>query len=158
MNLVPQAEYVLAGINQGGNLGADIFLSGTVAAAREAALLGKPSVAISQYVARGRKVDWELTAQRARTALGAVLSRKPEPYTFWNVNLPHPPEGMPDPAVVFCSIDNHPLPVQFRKEGSQYFYCGDYHLRPRSPGSDVAECFGGKITASKISMATIGTC
>jgi len=38
----PEVDWVLAGINRGGNLGADLFSSGTVAAAREAALLGKP--------------------------------------------------------------------------------------------------------------------
>ena len=43
-------DWVLAGVNRGGNLGSDLFTSGTVAAAREAAYLGKPAIAISQYV------------------------------------------------------------------------------------------------------------
>src|SRR5207248_657733 len=33
-----EAEWVVAGVNEGGNLGADVYLSGTVAAAREASL------------------------------------------------------------------------------------------------------------------------
>src|SRR5262245_38934404 len=48
--LATRTDWVLAGINRGGNLGADTYISGTVAAAREAAFLGRPSMAISQYV------------------------------------------------------------------------------------------------------------
>jgi 5'-nucleotidase len=51
-------DWVLAGINRGGNLGADVFISGTVAAAREAALLGRPALAISQYVRRYLLLNW----------------------------------------------------------------------------------------------------
>src|SRR5438034_3567954 len=40
--LVPDAKWVLSGINAGGNLGHDVYLSGTVAAVREAVLHGWP--------------------------------------------------------------------------------------------------------------------
>ena len=40
-------DYVLSGINHGGNMGEDVSYSGTVSAAMEGALLGIPSVAIS---------------------------------------------------------------------------------------------------------------
>jgi len=56
----PDADWLIAGINRGGNLGADIYMSGTVAAAREAALLGIKAIAISHYVADNREVDWAL--------------------------------------------------------------------------------------------------
>ena len=55
--LAPQTQWVLSGVNEGGNMGADVYLSGTVAAAREACLLGKPAIAFSQYVRR-RPLDW----------------------------------------------------------------------------------------------------
>ena len=45
-HLYPQLGWVLSGINDGGNLGADIYVSGTVAAAREATLLRIPAIAI----------------------------------------------------------------------------------------------------------------
>jgi len=38
LNVVPDAKWVLSGINQGGNLGADVYYSGTVAAVRELVL------------------------------------------------------------------------------------------------------------------------
>lgn len=40
-------DLVVSGINRGGNLGDDISYSGTVAAAKEAALMGVPSIAVS---------------------------------------------------------------------------------------------------------------
>ncbi len=61
-HVAPDADWVLSGANHGGNLGADVFHSGTVAAVREAALHGKPGVALSQYRRRGLDVDWARAA------------------------------------------------------------------------------------------------
>ena len=47
LKLVPDAEWVLSGINHGGNLGADVHYSGTVAAAMEGRHLGLPAIAVS---------------------------------------------------------------------------------------------------------------
>ena len=49
---------MLSGINHGGNLGADVYYSGTVAAVREAVLHGWPGVALSHYRKRGMEFDW----------------------------------------------------------------------------------------------------
>ena len=38
---------VVSGINRGGNLGDDVFYSGTVGAAREATFFGVPAIAVS---------------------------------------------------------------------------------------------------------------
>jgi 5'-nucleotidase len=51
--LAPDANWVVAGINAGGNLGVDVYLSGTVAAVREGALFGKYAIAFSQYRRQG---------------------------------------------------------------------------------------------------------
>src|SRR5262249_21859518 len=56
--LAADAAWVLAGINHGGNLGADVYISGTVAAVREAVLHGKPGIALSQYHKRNLSMDW----------------------------------------------------------------------------------------------------
>ena len=47
-HLYPKAQLVLSGINAGGNLGTDVYMSGTVAAVREAALLGNGDTRNSQ--------------------------------------------------------------------------------------------------------------
>ena len=45
--LISKPDLVISGINQGSNVGTDIFYSGTVAAAMEGVILGVPSVAVS---------------------------------------------------------------------------------------------------------------
>ena len=145
-----EVAWVLSGINAGGNLGADLHHSGTVAAVREAALYGVPGVAISHYIARGRAIDWARAARWASSLLPGLMARPPEPGTFWNVNLPHPEPGGPEPDVVYCSVDTSPLPLAYREEAGGLVYCGDYQRRARLEASDVDVCFGGRIAVSKV--------
>ncbi len=146
--LTLDADWVLAGINAGGNLGADVFISGTVAAVREAALLGKPAIALSHYKRKHLDFDWDAAASWVLPLLRELLARPLEPGEFWNINLPHPEPGSPAPEVAFCPLDPNPLPVTFRLDGEHYVYCGDYHGRPRAGGTDVEACLGGKVAVS----------
>src|SRR5437588_5232286 len=100
-HLLPEADWVLSGLNHGGNLGADVHVSGTVAAVREAVLLGKPGVALSHYKRRDRDFDWDRAAGWALPLLRDLLARTIPPGSFWNVNLPHLNPDDPEPAVVF---------------------------------------------------------
>jgi 5'-nucleotidase len=151
--LAPEADWLISGINRGGNLGTDIYMSGTVAAAREAALLGCPAIAISQYVARGRELDWDLAARRARIVLERLFALGCDEGSFWNVNLAHPSDDGDELPIVFCPADARPMDVRFRKDESGYVYVGDYQARPRNTGGDVAECFAGKITVTRLHVA-----
>lgn len=147
-----QPEWVIAGINRGGNLGADLFTSGTVAAAREAALFRRRAIAISQYVARDRQLDWELTARRARKVLDAVLAHPLDEAAFWNINLPHPEHDDVDLPIVFCEADTNPLDVRYRSHGDDLYYAGSYHGRPRQPGRDVDVCFSGQVAVTQVRL------
>jgi 5'-nucleotidase len=148
--LVPDAAWVISGINRGGNLGADTYLSGTVAAAREAALLGLPAIAISHYIAKGRALNWGAAEPRAARAIAHAMAHPPRPGQFWNINLPHPSDDEVECELSLCPLDYGPHAVLYRKEASGYRYCGEYHERPAVPGHDVAECFAGKIAATLI--------
>jgi 5'-nucleotidase len=150
--VVPDAAWVLAGINAGGNLGADVYLSGTVAAVREAALHGRPGIAFSHYHKRGRNFDWPRTIPWVTTLLGRLLNEPWSPGVYWNVNLPHLEPGAPDPDYVFCPLDPQPLPLSFRCEGELLHYDGDYHGRQRQSGADVDVCFGGHIAVTRLSL------
>ena len=153
--IAPDASWVLSGVNRGANLGADIYTSGTVAAAREAALLGCRSLAISQYVAKGRPVDWEVTRRRAAPVLKRILAGELARGEFWNVNLPHPPtDGAIDLA--FCALDTGPLGVAYRKEEGAFVYDAVYHQRPRQPGRDVDVCLGGRVAVTKLVLDIAG--
>ena len=147
------ADWVLSGINAGGNLGADVWLSGTVAAAREAVLHGVPSIAFSHYIARGRRIDWDWAAEQVARVIPALMARGPIPGALWNVNLPHPEPGGRSPRIVLCPVDPHPLPLSYRHEGDDaHRYDGDYHTRARAAGADVDVCFGGDIAVSLVPL------
>jgi len=150
IRVAPHANWVLSGVNEGGNLGADVYLSGTVAAAREACLLGTPAIAISQYVRR-RPIDWQQTGDWTRHVIEVLLDIPPQPGSFWNVNLPQPdelPRGVPD--CVFCPFDPHPLPVGYELLDGKLHYRGSYHSRLRTAGHDIEVCFSGRIAITRI--------
>jgi 5'-nucleotidase len=148
--LAPDADWVFSGINRGGNLGADTYISGTVAAAREAALLGVPAIAISHYVGRKRDVNWATAETRAVKAIEHAIRHAPCKGQFWNINLPHPVDDEAECEVAVCPLDFEPLQVRFEREAGGYRYSGDYHGRPRTRGYDVEQCFAGKIAVTLI--------
>ena len=144
----PQTKWLLSGINAGGNLGVDSYISGTVAAAREAAIHNVPSIAISQVIRRPLVIDWQL-ASRWTTKVLTKLWQKPLPAKhFWNVNFPPLVSGSPDPEVVFCEPSNCPLPLKYEIEGDFFHYVGEYSDRDRQTGTDVDICFSGKIAVT----------
>lgn len=153
LKLAPDARWVLSGINHGGNLGADVHYSGTVAAVREAVLHGWPGVAVSHYHRSGLEYDWERAAGWVARVLAELLGRPIEKGRFYNVNLPHLDPGTADPEVVFCPLDPNPLPLSYRhEEDGRSFYNGEYHMRERTEGSDVDVCFKGRIAVTEIRL------
>jgi 5'/3'-nucleotidase len=151
LKVVPDAKWVLSGINHGGNLGADVYYSGTVAVVREAALHGWPGIAFSQYQKRNVELNWPRAAHWVSRVVEQILPRPIRPGLFYNVNLPHLGPDAPDPEIVFCPLDPHPLPLSYRHElDGELYYNGDYHTRERQPGADVDVCFSGRIAVTEI--------
>ncbi len=153
-HVAPQAEWVVAGINEGGNLGADVYHSGTVAAVREAALLGRRGIAISHYRRRRTSIDWQRAARWTEQVVKQLVTQDCPAGCFWNVNLPHPEADDVHrlPEVVSCALDPNPLPVQFRVDDGKYQYFGRYQDRARSPGFDVDVCFSGQIAVTLLRL------
>ena len=146
-------DWVLSGINNGGNLGADVYVSGTVAAAREATLFRLPAIAISQYLDGFREdFDWGLAGQLTENVLRSLLNLDSQTGSFYNVNLPDT-HGKPvdEVQLVHTEVDLQPLPVEYKQLSStEIMYCGSYQKRPRQPGLDIDVCFGGDVAISKI--------
>jgi 5'-nucleotidase len=153
--IAPDANWLISGINAGANLGSDVYNSGTVAAAREAAILGYRAVAVSQYIAKDQQVDWAITGYHAQRVLKMLFGRDPGSGYFWNVNLPHPLRMDSEIAYQFCGLDTHPHKYVYRQTGAELFYDGSIHERPRDPGKDVAVCFDkGQIAITRIAVGT----
>ena len=153
LRLVPDANWVLSGINHGANLGADVHYSGTVAAVREGVLHGWPGIAVSHLHRPEKSFDWQRAATWAGPILADLMARPIEPGLFYNVNLPHLDPAEPEPKIVWCPLDPHPLPLSYRhEEGGKHYYDGDYQSRQRKPGADVDVCFRGDIAISAIRL------
>jgi 5'-nucleotidase len=148
LHIARDADWVLSGINDGGNLGVDIYMSGTVAAAREAMLLGVPAMAISQY-RKGRPADWARSARDVEAVLSQLLQHPPGRGTLWNVNLPDHDLPIP-PETIECDLDPHPLPLTLDVVAGKYVYQSNYQQRRREPGADVDLCFGGRIAITRV--------
>ena len=143
---------MLSGINHGANLGVDVYESGTVAAAREAAIQGRRALALSHYVAEGRPIDWSLGAERLRPVLEGLLHEPLDSGYFLNVNLPHPEHTRTRLETKQAAVDTSPYVNTFSRTGNGYLYTGIYHERQRKPGSDIDHCFNGHVSLSKIGV------
>ncbi|HEX4640176.1 MAG TPA: 5'/3'-nucleotidase SurE [Chthoniobacterales bacterium] len=153
LKVVPDAKWILSGINHGANLGADVHYSGTVAAVREAVLHGWPGIAVSHYRRSGVAYDWERATKWVSPILKDLLARPIEPGLFYNVNLPNLPPEAAEPEVVWCALDPNPLPLNYRhEEESDLYFAGEYQLRHRAPGCDVDICFGGRIAVTAVRL------
>jgi 5'-nucleotidase len=160
--LHPRPEVVISGINRGSNAGVDLYYSGTVAAAREAAILGYPAIAISQLVRKELTVDWAIATPRARVVLQHLLAELPPagPPRLWNVNLPHLPPGQRPKGIIKVPMATTPLQIRYERtaptpasaEGAQsvYRYAGAYLERPRPPGTDVDCVFDDWVTITEL--------
>jgi 5'-nucleotidase len=83
--MAQKPDLVVSGINRGYNLGMVTYVSGTVGAAREAALKGIPAVAASLAV---EQTDYKPAAEIVRQVVMMVRKTGLEPGRFLNVNVP----------------------------------------------------------------------
>ena len=89
-------DLVLSGINAGANVGVNVFYSGTVAAAAEAAMLGIPAVAFSAgYEQSAEEIDYVRAGAISRWVLDRLLAEGLHRGDLINVNIPSPRAGWP---------------------------------------------------------------
>jgi 5'-nucleotidase len=87
-----KVDIVLSGLNLGLNLGNSIWHSGTVAAAKQAALLGLRGIALSAPAGAESTADFEPLKPWIRQVLQTLLSEVDLPLV--NVNFPRHPRGL----------------------------------------------------------------
>jgi 5'-nucleotidase len=145
---------VVSGINLGPNLGVDMIYSGTVAAAREGAICGIPSVALS--VASYGASDFQPAAEFARYLAQAVLEHGLPDGAFLNVNVPAAPtaqiEGV---AVTRQSRINYDNRIERRTDprgGAYYWLTGDRLDRSRQPDADAEAIEAGRISVTPVRL------
>jgi len=150
-------DLVLCGINRGANSGVDVYYSGTVAGAREAAILGVPSIALSQAIHKDVDIDWPAATRAASAVVADLLQRDLPAPGFWNVNFP---ARIPDP--VMERVRHVPVapgagPLTFFSQTSEdgvveYRYGGGYWDRRTPPDTDYEVIRAGDVAVTAISL------
>ena len=150
--LKKKPDLVFSGINIGPNDGCSVFYSGTVAGAREGALMGIPSVAISlnSYVK-----PYFLSAARFAVKLAGQIRRNSLPNgTFLNVNVPNKPYQQIK-GVKALRQGTTPIHGTFKKRkhpdlGSYYWMSGKTQLSKKNDQSDTFALSKDYITVTPI--------
>lgn len=141
-------DLVCSGINRGLNLGQDAFYSGTIAAAREAALRGIPAVASSAHVKADLARTAELTlkiaqalfeetggSDRLREKLGPSLARKTP---LLNLNVPLEWNGEVRRTRLGARLYEETIDIRVDPRGREYMWLGGPGVRhERDAGTDT---------------------
>jgi len=108
-HLWERVDVVLSGINLGSNLGNSIWHSGTLAAAKQAALLGIRGIALSMPAPVGEP-DVTSLEPHVRECLAALLPERD--LALVNVNFPERPRGARWTRVSVRQYDGRVVPAQ----------------------------------------------
>ena len=152
LGLVPRGfDLVISGINHGPNLGTDILYSGTAAGARQGALMGVPSVALSagSYHA---PFDFEAAAAFAARNLDNFRALGTDD-NFLNVNFPVTGTRGADSVITFPSRRIYRLELHTYDAPDGDVYCFMGGERPEAhpeEGSDSMVVSQGRISISPI--------
>lgn len=157
-SLAADVDMVISGVNAGANLGIDLLVSGTFAAAREAAIHGIPAMAVSHYRRAEIPATWDhvpewladTLGEFASTARRVTVGSSGLESPLWNVNLPAIDPALPPPSRIRCEVDSQPMVRTARSDGKTLYLDSDFHGRPRADGSDVELCFSGRLTISEL--------
>lgn len=172
--ICPDVDVVFSGINAGANVGIDLLVSGTFAAAREAVIHKKPAMAVSHYRRPDVPKSWNHTPAWLLKPITQFVEQcrqngNANALNLWNVNLPAIiPDETHKPPIHICPVDQNPLErqaslveptlgrdsvgtLQTRQSEWTVSLQSEFHGRPRLPGTDVDLCFSGGLTISKVS-------
>jgi 5'-nucleotidase len=152
LHLVPRRPaLVVSGINNGYNLGSDVFYSGTVAAAVEGTIRGVPAIAVSMEYQP--TPDFAHAARFAAALARATLQRGLPAGTLLNVNLaaaaPH--------GYAWTRLGRRVYREQVEERvdlrGRRYFWIGGPAVaEPDEPGTDCEAVRAGLVSVTPLDL------
>ncbi len=153
-------DLVISGINRGANLGLDIYYSGTVAGAREAALRGIPSVAISVDLLESKnRAHYDPAIKFMEDFVKKSMHKSIAQYSFLNINLPNIPHDQIQ-SVETTSVGRRKYSGKIsQKVGdsgvTEYFIGGNYEGFESIKGSDCNAVNENRISISAIDVTPL---
>ncbi len=150
-------DLVVSGVNAGANSGVDVFYSGTIAGAREAAILGLPAIALSQALRDGIATDWGAVTDIV-PHLVSELWREPTPGPgFWSVNFPVPIPVDARSRIRRVPIETSPAMMRYERTDHgngrvEFRTGGSYWTRDAGSPSDYTVIRDGDISVAAIPL------
>ena len=142
-------DLLVAGINNGANIGINVYYSGTVAAAMEGAFLNIPAVAMS--LAAEEHMDFEGAAQYCMDILKKLMPLKNG--TVVNINIPQLSKGKPKGVKVVPQstggLYEHYV-VQKNDQGQTLFQLTGGDHRAETAPTDTTALTEGYITVTAL--------
>ncbi|UCG58257.1 MAG: 5'/3'-nucleotidase SurE [Phycisphaerales bacterium] len=142
-------DLLVAGINNGANVGINVYYSGTVAAAMEAAFLNIPSVAMS--LAREEHMDFEMAAHYCIKILKKLMPLKAR--NVININIPWlsrgEPKGIKAVPQSTGGFDEYYIPEKNEQSQTVFQLAGGSH-RPEDASTDTMSLVQGFITVTAL--------
>jgi 5'-nucleotidase len=151
--LLPEKpDIVISGINSGANLGENVYYSGTVGAAREAALHHIPALAMS-LCSKSASVKFEPAARVARAAAELILKEGLPDQVLLNVNVPEPWTGGVKFTRQSQKITRNQLSEGKDPRGRSYFWLFEQRIdKDVAPDSDYAAIFDGAVSITPLHL------
>lgn len=149
-------DLVVSGMNAGANVGVNVFYSGTVGAAREGAIGGLPSLAVSLHIGQKDRTEFDRAADLARQVIDQVLAQPMARHCLVNINLPITEPGRSCKGIKVAPICTSRIIEQYDRleiDGQDHYQAApifDFHQR--MPGSDVDVLFDGYVALTPMSF------
>ena len=145
-------DLVISGVNRGGNMGENIFYSGTVGAAMEAAINRIPAIAVS-VAHRGDGFRFEEAARFARSLAELVLREGLPDDVLLNVNVPLEWSGGVRFTRQSRKVTRNVLVAGVDPRGRNYFWLSEQQSpEGMDPASDYAAVYDGAVSITPLQL------
>jgi len=149
--LLPERpDLLISGINHGANMGENAYYSGTVGAAREAALHHIAAVAMSLC---SRKLHFKHAARIARSTAEIILKEGLPDQVLLNVNVPEPWSGEVRFTRQSKKITRNQLTEGKDPKGRSYYWIFEQKIdKDIEPDTDYAAVFAGDASVTPLHL------
>jgi len=156
--LPTKPDLVVSGINRGGNMGENVYYSGTVGVAMEGVINDIPAIAVS-VAHRGQDFHYADAARFARRLVELTLKEGLPPGVMLNVNVPNQWSGGVRFARQSKKITRTLLREGTDATGRPCFWLQEQPVGEADTDSDYAAVFAGDIAVTPLMLdRTDGAC
>lgn len=147
-----KVDLIVSGINEGPNLGDDVFISGTVGAALQGYFYGIPAIAFS--LGALERLHFDVAAGFARLLVSAINDKSLPQKLLLNVNLPNlPREKIEGIEITKLGEREYADKIEPGHDGRRHYYWitrgkSNWHM---APGTDVWALKQNRISITPLS-------